>query len=357
MTTPRTIGEITGPEVWRAEDLARTTDWIHRLSDVEIADLDTALRAVQRRNLPWREIRRADFPLTVFGTTLARVSNQLEHGRGLALLRGLPVARHGDDDLRRLYWGIGVHLGTPRFQNARGELIGEVRDEVRLYGAVQEETSAAGGEAAASRSSRAKARSSGPLRFHTDRCDVVALLCVRQARRGGLSRVVSTVTVSNTIRARRPDLHALLCQDYHRSRQGEETGGEGSVYALPIFGARSGKFTSQYSRTFVEAAQLLPRVPRISRAQDEALDMVAEVCEELCYTMELQPGDVQLLNNHVVYHGRTAYEDGDGADADRLLLRLWLATPNSRALPEGFEALWGSIEPGALRGGIEQARP
>ena len=70
--------------------------------------------------------------------------------------------------------------------------------------------------------------------------------------------------------------------------------------------------------------------------------------------MTLEPGDIQLLNNHVIYHGRTAYEDDDGADSDRLLYRLWLSMPNSRALPPGFEVLWGSIEAGAPRGGIEQ---
>ena len=142
--------------------------------------------------------------------------------------------------------------------------------------------------------------------------------------------------------------------DYYRSRQGEEAGGECQTYALPLFALHQGKFTTQYSRTFVEAAQKLPGVPLLTAAQDEALDLHAEVCEELAFTMELQPGDLQLLNNHVVYHGRTAYEDADGPDRDRLLLRLWLAPPNSRELPPGFEALWGTTAPGAPRGGIAQ---
>jgi len=65
---------------------------------------------------------------------------------------------------------------------------------------------------------------------------------------------------------------------------------------------------------------------------------------------------MQFLNNHVIYHGRTAYVDEPELDRDPLLLRLWLAPPNSRPLPPGFEALWGSIEGGAVRGGIAQAR-
>jgi hypothetical protein len=95
-------------------------------------------------------------------------------------------------------------------------------------------------------------------------------------------------------------------------------------------------------------------VPRLTAAQEEALDLHAAVCEELAFTMELQPGDIQLLNNHVIYHGRTAYDDDAGSDRDRLLLRLWLAPRNSRALPPGFEVLWGTTAPGAARGGIAQ---
>ena len=89
-------------------------------------------------------------------------------------------------------------------------------------------------------------------------------------------------------------------------------------------------------------------------AHDEALDLHAETCEALSFTMELQPGDWQLLNNHVIYHGRTDYADADGQDQDRLLLRLWLATPNSRELPAGYVPIWGTTAPGVPRGGIAQ---
>jgi hypothetical protein len=348
--TTTTAQPIIGPEAWRGEELARTTDWIRPFSDAAIRELDGALRAVQARGVDWPRITRADFPLPGLGSELAAVARELEDGRGVVLLRGLPVERYTEEELRHLYWGLGTHLGTPRYQNARGELIGEVRDELRAYGAVREDAMNHG-----TRTSRAKARSSGPLRYHTDRADVVALLCVRQARRGGTSKVVSAVAISNEILARRPDLHALLWQDYYRSRQGEEVGGDRRYYALPVFAARAGRFTTQYSRTFVEAAQRVAEVPRLTAAQDEALDMLADVAEELSCEMTLEPGDIQLLNNHVIYHARTAYEDHPEPGRDRLLLRLWLSMPNSRALPQGFEVLWGSIEPGALRGGISQS--
>jgi len=336
--------------MWTGAELGRSTDWIRHVPASAVAECDAALEGLRRRGVTWPHFGREEFPLPTFARELADVSHELEHGRGLVLLRGFPVERYAPEDLKTVYWGLGAHLGHARYQNARGELIGEVRDEVRRYGDVDEPAM----DRTLGRSSRSKARSSGPLRFHTDRCDVVSLLCVRTARAGGLSRVVSAPAVARAMRERRPDLHALLWQDYWRSRQGEEAGGERQAYALPIFAEHEGRFTTQYSRTFVEAAQKLAGVPRLTAAQEEALDLHAATCEELAFTHAFAPGDLQLLNNHVVYHARTAYEDDAGLERDRLLLRLWLAPRNSRRLPPGFEVLWGTTEPGAPRGGIAQ---
>lgn len=348
-----TAQPIAGPAAWHGSDLAQTTDWIRPFSAAAVTELHTALRAVTARGLAWRDITREDFPLPEFGAELAAVGHELEHGRGIVLLRGLPVTRYSESELRQLYWGIGAHLGAARYQNGHGELIGEVRDELRAYGGVNQPGVVQ--KDGAPVTSRYKARSSGPLRFHTDRADVVGLLCVRHARSGGVSKIASSIAINNAILERRPELHALLHRDYYRTREGEERGGDRRWYALPVFGVRDGRFTSQYSRTFVEAAQRIPEIPRITPAQAEALDLLAEVAEELCFEMELQAGDIQLLNNHVTYHARTAFEDDEAGGRDRLLLRLWLSMPNSRALPPGYEVLWGSIEPGALRGGIAQS--
>ena len=342
---------ITGPFVWRGDELMRATDWIHRLSADDVAELRHALDVARARVRRWADVTREDFPLPRLGAKLARIGDAVENGRGVALLRGFPVEGHDEETLRFMYWGLGTHLGTARYQNAYGELIGEVRDEVRYYGEIRQP----GVGPTAAPTSRARARTTGPLRFHTDRCDVVALLCVRRDKAGCVRKIVSTVAVANDIERRRPDLAALLWQPYVRSRAGEEVGGERMTYAMPVFAMRDGRFTSHYSRTFVELAQTLPGVPPLTAAQTEALDLLAEVAEELSCAMELEPGDVQLLNNHVVYHARTAFEDDPSKRQDRLLFRLWLSTPNSRPLPEGFEVLWQSIEAGAPRGGVRQA--
>jgi len=341
---------IEGPAAWYGADLAGSGDWIRVLDDGQQREIAAALAQVQRRGFPLFGFGRAEFPLASAAALLAEIRSDLEDGRGMVRLRGLAVERYSEDELRQIFWGIGCHLGTAVYQNAAGEIMGEVRDETRL-----EKPSFAPVEAGKVASSRSRSRSTGPLRWHTDRCDVIALMCVRNAQAGGVSKLASIVTIYNEILRRRPDLLELLCQDYWRSRPADEDGlTPDGVFAMPVFGLRDGKITSQYSRTYVEQAQEVVGVPKLTAAQNQALDLLAAVADEVCLHSAFEQGDIQLLNNHVIYHGRTAYEDGAASRQERLLLRLWLAVPNSRRLPDGFETLWGSTAPGAVRGGVVQ---
>src|SRR5581483_10777405 len=170
--------------------------------------------------------------------------------------------------------------------------------------------------------------------------------------RGGVSTICSSVAVRNEMLRRRPDLAELLYRPYYRSRHGEEAERNDEVYALPIFAERDGRFTSHFSLTYIEEAQMVPGVPKLTPEQKEAIDLLLQLARELAFEMTLDPGDVQFLNSHVTYHGRTPFEDDKASGHDRLLMRLWLAMPNSRALPEGQEVLWQRIEAVAVRGGI-----
>jgi hypothetical protein len=330
---------ITGPFAWHGRDLAERRDWIRTLPGSGLAEIDAALRAARARGVPLLELGRDDFPLAGCAALLDDLTRELEEGCGQVLLRGIPAARYSEEDLRLILWGIGCHLGVAVSQSRMGEFLGEVRDLGVVLGRPD------------SRGYRTRQH----LRFHTDRCDVVVLLCVRTARSGGLSRVASSVAIHNAILARRPDLLEALYRPYYHSRQGEEAPGEAPFYPNPVFGVRDGRFTSQYSRSYVESAQRFPEVPRLTAQQDEALDLLAALADELALSMALEPGDLQFLNSHVTYHSRTEYEDHAEPERQRLLLRLWLSVPGSRVLPEGFEVLWGRVEPGAVRGGVTAA--
>jgi hypothetical protein len=351
MTVPAPLG---GACAWRGEEMEGSTRWVRTLDAAAIVEIDAALRRAQSAGVPWHGTTRERFPIPGLAHLLADVARELEDGVGLVLLKGLPVERYAPDELRQIWFGLGSHLGRPVFQNRSGELMREIRDEGRAVGERYGQIPSAGGGSGKVLSSYARTLSNGPLRYHTDRCDVVGLLCAQQALSGGVSKLASSVTVHNEMIRRRPDLAAVLYQDVYRSRFGEEAAENDVAYPLPVFGVRDGKFTSHYSLTFIEVAQMAPGVPKLTGTQREAIDLLMALADELSFSMRFEPGDMQFLNNHVVYHARTAFEDDAGAGHVRLLYRLWLAMPNSRALPHGHEVLWGSIEPGALRGGIGQ---
>lgn len=356
---------LTGRCVWHGADLAPDGDWIWRWPDEATAQLDAALAHAKSQGRSGTAIRHEDFPLTGLKDFITSILEELEDGRGLVRLRGFPVERYSEDDLRSVFWGLGLHLGTIMPQTIHGEWLGEVRNETRDNVAVGSEISAHRGKGEGELpvlSSRARARSNGPLRFHTDGSDVIGLLCARTGAGGGVSRVVSIANLYNQILARRPDLHALLCQDYYRRRPANEVGGSDvpMVTRLPIFGVRDGKLSCQYSRTFVEQAQELSEVPKMSAAQNEALDLIADLAEEYCLESPFEPGDLQLLNNHVIFHGRTPFRDDVEGGNARLLLRLWFSVANSRPLPDGFDRFWGNTASGSVRGGVRMpadARP
>jgi hypothetical protein len=342
---------LEGACVWSGAEIRRSRRWIKEFPPAVLAEIDAALAQV--KDLEWRRIHRENFPLRDAAPFFADLREELENGSGMVQLRGLDVRRYSEIELRRLWFGLGHHLGTPMYQNRRGEVMRDIRDEgmgagAKQYGATVD----AAGQPFLS--SGARTLTSGALRFHTDRCDVVGLLCVRQAAEGGLSRLASSAMVYNRILERRPDLHALLCRPIPRSRFGEEAGGEHVAYDLPVFGVRDGKLTSHYSLTYIENAQMMPGVRKLTEAEHEAIRLLMAVAEEECFEMRFAPGDIQLLNNHVIYHSRTAFKDDAGIGQDRMLMRLWLSVPNSRALPESHAVLWGDVGAGQPRGGIAQ---
>ena len=351
------IRPITGDCVWRGRDMADSSRWQRHLSPAQLAEIDRALASAKARGLRWEDMNAADFPLPSLRPLIDDIRAELEDGCGLLLLRGLDPSHYPMDELKLLYAGLCRHIGTLVYSNRAGEIMREIRDvtrdDVRVgerYGALPD-----AGKTGAFLSSYARTLTNQLLRFHTDRCDVVALFCIRQAQAGGLSQLCSSPAVHNEMLRRRPELCAALYEPVWRSRFGEEDATDDSSYKLPVWGVRDGKFTSHYSRTFIEVAQRRPEVPRLTAAQAEAIDLLHDIAEELSFEMSFRPGDIQFVNNHVIYHARRGFED-DPADGGRLLLRLWMAVPNSRALPDDHRVLWRNTEAGALRGGIGQTQ-
>ena len=329
---------VIDPAEWTGSDLAASDDWQYELTAGEIAELDDAVAGVEARSLQIKDITPADFPLPKLNAKLARLKEQLMEGRGLAVLRGVPVDRYTIDQTAKAYWGIGLRVGEPVSQNHNGHLLGHVYD---LVGPSREGNPAY----------RAY-HTSADLGYHSDSCDVVALLCLRKAKSGGLSKVVSTVAVYNEILRRRPDLAAELVKPWYIDRREEIPPGKKPWFQMPVFCFAEGYFSTNWHNYYVRTAQRFEELPRFTDAQVEALDMLDVVAEELRYDMAFEPGDIQFLHNHVTAHGRTIYQDWPEPDRKRHLLRLWLATPGGRPLVKNILERYVGLKPGQRPAGI-----
>lgn len=327
---------------WVAEDLKRTTQWIHHLSEFEIASIDRALASARASNQNFQTLSKESFPLPDLRPTFDRVLEELEDGLGFFVLRGLPAANYTKDDLRLMYWGIGLHLGTAVTQSNRGDMLGDVRNfGVDTY----------------SKKGRGY-MSNQHLNFHADTCDVVCLMVLRVAKSGGLSRFVSTIAIHDEIARTRPELLEVLYQPFYLSWKGQEKPGESPYYQQPMFSKEQGKLSSRFIPQHIIGYQVpqsdFPELPPLTSLQREALELVEKLANDPSFYGEMmfEPGDMQFMNNHVMLHSRTEFEDYEDPDKRRHLIRLWLSVPNSRPLHPSMEAIYKDRRPGAVRGGF-----
>jgi len=341
---------INNAAAWKGAEIVNNPRWQFILQAADIEDIDAGLRHCKNLALEQQDIRADHFPLKAVKAKFAQIAEELEHGCGFVRLRGLPLDRWPRTDLELVWTGLACHLGQPVFQNSDGQLLREIRAESGNVGQRHGQLATAEGQFL---SSRARTASNAELRFHTDRSDIVGLLCTGIASQGGLSKIASSVTVHNEMLTRYPEQCRLLYLDMPRSRIGEELGGEKAWYRLPVWGVRDGKFTSHYSRTFIEALEHVAGAPEVTAGQWQALDRLARLAEEQHFEMALAKGDIQFINNHVIYHSRTAFIDDPANGKRRCLLRIWLSAPH-RALPPGHAVLWREVEAGKIRGGISQ---
>lgn len=324
------------PAAWRGDEIATRPDFLCSLCEDDLADLSKALQ--QSAGQEREAITGEAFPLPHLGKRLAGIQDSLETGSGATLIRGLPVENFTEEEAERMFWGIVQQIGTPISQSATGERIFHVRDEgYRLD----------------------DPRARGPntrkrLSFHTDRCDVIAFLCLKQAKSGGENDIVSSITLYNEIQRRRPDLLAELMRPYYYRRHNVDLGNELPFCRQPIFSFHEGHFAASFLRVLIERAYDSPEVPAMTDGQREALDFLEEVAEEsaLRYRFRQQPGDLLLLNNWVTFHRRSEFEDFPEPEKRRHILRAWLSVPNSRPLDPLFKENFGATEAGAIRGGM-----
>lgn len=310
----KTGREATGAAAWLGPDLAaRTGEWTIELSPADIEELDAGLADVKQLHgdNSWRDLSSGVvFPLSDLGKKLRSANRALRDGIGFFVLRGLPVNRYCADDAKTVLRGISTFLGEGVSQNHRGDMIGEVIDrsdeipEPRRYEA------------------------GGQFRMHMDPIDIVGLMCLRKARRGGDSRIVSSLSVHNTLLKERPDLAKVLYEGFQLYRPYPDRGDTPPLThrKVPIFAPdQQGRFAGFFLPDPVLQAMLREGV-ELTDLEREALDQAERIAErdDLILNMPLMPGDIQFLNNRVIMHSRADYEDFPEKERRRMMLRIWL---------------------------------
>ena len=313
MNPPPRLVPQAGPSVWTGAALS-PADWMVPIGAEAVGELELALIALAGR----APTGPGDAALPGLAPVLRGVAERLEHGRGFVLLRGLDLGRLAGPATEAALLVLGAHLGTALPQDAGGALVGRLAGP----GAVVD----------------------APVRFHADPADAVALLCLRQPAAGGRVTLVSAPALHNALlKSDRPALAALHGGLPHRN-------GGGEALCLPVFSTSSGSFVGRYDRAAIREEAL----EAAHHAALAALDAVAAAPGQ-ALSLALHAGDILFLNPHLVWKQVVAGEAPAADEASRELLRLWLSTPGSRALPESFGAVFGTTAAGAPRGGVTAA--
>ncbi|MFE9864034.1 TauD/TfdA family dioxygenase [Streptomyces sp. NPDC005506] len=304
------VGEVRGAGGWSGAEVVDSDDWRVELSAVHQAELLAAVSAVESAGLGLADFSREDFRLPTLGPLLHRLVDELMDGRGFVLLQDTPVDGLSERQCEILALGVGRHVGRTVPQGA-GKHLQHVRD---LGVAPSDSTSYS-------------YQHSGRLGYHADPNDVVALLCIRPAKSGGLSCIVSSVAVHNEVVRTRPDLAEVLYRPWWRDRRSGD--GPDSFYESPVYTVDSaGALSTSYGPDYMRSALRGAHVPPFTPAQLEAMELLDRLNNDRRFmlAMDLRAGDMQFLNNHVTLHSRTEYVDHPEPERRRDLARLWLNT-------------------------------
>lgn len=323
MTTTVGLQPISGPSAWRGDELAKSTEWIYVLSDAERTELEELGRRFVADDPDLRTVTAADYPFDACRALNDECAHQMDAGRGFILVRGLRTEEYGDPVAGAIFFIMGLHLGRPIGQSQRGDLLDHVI-------ATSNKTMSDEGALP----SRIRDR----LPFHSDSSDVVALMCLRGAKEGGASSLVSGTTIYNEMLRRRPDLAARLFDTYHWDWRRQDPDSPELTYTSPIISHVNGIFSTYAGNSMIFSAQEYPGVPQLTPDQAAAITLFDEISQEpgLPIDMDFQPGDVQWLLNYAALHSRTSYIDHPEPERRRHLLRLWLKRDVGRPLAPRF---------------------
>jgi len=265
-----------------------------------------------------------DFAMPMCRREMARVREMLDKGRRFAIVDRLPMGEMEAAEATAIYWLLSSMVSRPVAQKLDGAMIYDVLDT---------------GQQALPGSGVRPDKTNIEIRFHNDNAynetppDYVGLLCLRRAQSGGHSRVISFHTVHNAVRQRHPDWLERLYEPFWFDRQREFRPGESPIFSAPVF-ENAAEPKARFSAHQIGGGYVLRGEP-IDRAGEAAIAAMLDIFEEddLSVDFDLEPGQIQFVDNRALGHSRTAFVDDPDPSRRRHLVRLWLRDHGRRAYP------------------------
>lgn len=260
-------------------------------------------------------VEQEDFRLPAFARDVAGLRDRLDHGRGFVILRGIDDGTLTESQAEIVAWALCNYLGQPIRQG--------IDHDRRLFtvadkGAANTDPTRIG----ASPRRSPKHSDNGSLEPRPP-C-YLGLYCFRSASAGGESTLITARTIHDVIAAERPDLLPIYFDTYHfRAPQAHVWRTRGPTIRKPILEWHKGELRIHYARVMIEPGMEMAGTPLTDR-QREALDYLDEVLErpELNFRHLLREGEMLVINNLVMLHGREAF--APGTQGGRTLKRLWM---------------------------------
>lgn len=313
--------KLSGPLVWYADDLTER-DWLHPLDATCMTEIESVTRHLRHHQLPTIILNPDDYDMPACRAAMGRVRVGLESGCGFALVDRLPIDTMSKDEAKAVYWLLASMVSRPVAQKMDGTMIYDVHDT--------------GAKAVAGSGVRPD-KTNIDLTFHNDNSynnpmpDFVGLLCLKPAKRGGMSRVMSFETAHNAVVERHGDSLARLYEPFIFDRQREHSNDDVPTIAEPIFenaGGLKARLGLHQVRNGYEMTGA-PMDDETAKAIAALEDVFSDAALQFHFTME--SGQFQFVNNRVIGHSRTEFEDFPEPDARRHLVRLWMRDDGDRA--------------------------
>jgi len=258
------LGPVTDRSAWKGADMTKDDSWIYRLNAREAAEIESAFARASSTGKRHDDITPRDFPLEAFGRLVKAMRDQIEDGRGVTLLKGLPIGGKTVEQVELLYAGISSHIGTSVAQDTEGTLIGRVEDRGNNYQDIKVRGT----------------NTNAQLTPHCDSADILSLLCVRQAKTGGKNTLASSMAIYNEILRQHEEFLGPLYNGFQYNIRGNgppERYRDITAHRVPVYSYYRGKLSCRFNQKAILTSEQLPGVEPLTQVEKDAVNEMARL--------------------------------------------------------------------------------